>query len=100
MLLCPQFTGRAAMTGRQALEAPQFTITCRRCGQTVPAEPWRWRHECGGTLDVKVFRRSARDGCETRGSRGMARFRRCCRCSMFLQRPSAIRRWRSSSSKA
>ena len=37
-----------------ALHPPKYTITCQSCGATIPAEPWRWRHECGGTLQVSV----------------------------------------------
>ena len=33
---------------------PEFTITCRTCGEAVPAEPWIWRHRCGGTLKLDV----------------------------------------------
>jgi len=37
-----------------ALNPPEFTVTCQSCGATVPAEPWSWKHECGGTLHVSV----------------------------------------------
>ncbi len=34
--------------------APAYSLLCQACGETVPAEPWTWRHECGGTLGLTV----------------------------------------------
>jgi threonine synthase len=42
------------MTEGQTLKPPAYTITCDACGQTVPVEPWLWKHSCGGTLSLKV----------------------------------------------
>jgi len=54
---------------------PSFSITCRRCGEVVPAEPWTWRHSCGGTLRLDVAVDAARiAACSASSRRGMTRF--------------------------
>jgi len=49
MVLCG-----SVMIGQKMPAPPSFSLTCRRCGQLVAAEPWVWRHECGGTLGLNV----------------------------------------------
>lgn len=29
-----------------------FSVVCRHCGEETRSDEWRWRHECGGTLDI------------------------------------------------
>lgn len=57
------------------MRPPSFTITCRKCGEAVPAEPWMWRHSCGGTLrlDVAVDAEHIA-ACAASPRRGMTRF--------------------------
>ena len=42
------------MDSAKAPSPPAYTLTCQRCGEAVPAEPWAWRHSCGGTLGIKI----------------------------------------------
>ena len=57
------------------MRPPLFTITCRKCGEVVPAEPWTWRHSCGGTLRLGVDVDAARiAACAASPRRGMTRF--------------------------
>ncbi len=54
---------------------PLFTITCRKCGHNVPSEPWAWRHQCGGMLDLKLAQVTAAvRATAVRPGKGMARF--------------------------
>ncbi len=54
---------------------PRFTITCQACGARVPAEPWTWKHECGGTLQLDVAVDAARfTACRDGAGRRLARF--------------------------
>ena len=63
------------MNDPHAIPAPSFTITCRTCGDTVPAEPWVWRHSCGGTLRLDISPDTARvTACDSAPQRRMARF--------------------------
>ena len=57
------------------MRPPSFTIACRKCGEVVPAEPWTWRHSCGGTLWLDVDVDAARiAACAVSSRRGMTRF--------------------------
>jgi threonine synthase len=29
-----------------------FSVVCRRCGEKIRSDEWRWRDECGGTIDI------------------------------------------------
>ena len=42
------------MSAQAGHTPPPFTITCQACGETVPAEPWTWKHSCGSPLDLTV----------------------------------------------
>lgn len=54
---------------------PSFTITCRKCGTIVPSEPWSWRHQCGGTLDLNLSNVTAAvTAAATRTGAGLTRF--------------------------
>ena len=55
MLSSLQRRTRFSMTDSpQTLTPPAFTISCQACGSLVPAEPWSWKHDCGGTLQLKL----------------------------------------------
>jgi threonine synthase len=57
------------------MRPPSFTITCRKCGEVVPAVPWTWRHSCGGTLRLDVAVDAARiAACSASTRGGMTRF--------------------------
>lgn len=53
---------------------PRFSISCQRCGESVDAEPWQWRHACGGTLRLDVEVDASRAAACSSSHRGMARF--------------------------
>jgi threonine synthase len=54
---------------------PRFTITCQACGARVPAEPWTWKHACGGTLGLDVAVDAARTrACRDNAGLRLARF--------------------------
>jgi threonine synthase len=64
-----------AMNEPHDMRPPSFTLTCRKCGEVVPAEPWMWRHSCGGTLRLDLGVDAARiAACSASSRRGMTRF--------------------------
>ncbi len=54
---------------------PYFAIRCQACSALVPAEPWTWRHDCGGTLQLHVAADTTRvAACRESAARDLTRF--------------------------